>query len=260
MPNSAFPRGRSACLLWIGQRNFAYLGQRTHTESSGTVLDAGPTHTNTPSTMRSILFGLLFAPMAVDATAPLRVEVHTTPRTVIRSFTLCEGVRNAIVGTEPMSEITEGTATWHVSGGVPPYTLVHLDRGLSGIVTVVVRDQEGSEARGVGYIAVNHMERRLPCPEIVLKEEDLRTTVGEPAVEAEDDDERGRRVRAGDRMDVPRPARLGSETRSRERLDVPREQGPRREYNAPRPPRQDPAPGGLPVHRSGSVQPVQRNH
>lgn len=215
-------------------------------------------HTNTHTTMRALVLGLIIAPLGAVATAPLRVEVHTSPRTIIRNFVLCEGQRASLVPGVPGVEVMEGTATWTASGGVPPYVLVHFDRGQRGIVTVSVRDQEGNEAHGTGYISENHMERRLPCPQPLDAPEDPEVQYAKPRIGVEDDDDKGRKVQARDRLDVPRPSRLGSEPRTRERLDVPRDPGMRREHTAPRPPRPDPAPAGRPVHRSGSAQPVYR--
>lgn len=112
-----------------------------------------------------VLFVLLL--LSVGYQAPARtmfVVVYTSDGLVVnyRCSNLDPGVNNEAVATRRVVR-SQGRVSWHVVGGVPPYTVLRNGIGAGGSVCVTVIDAAGSVATGCGVVQVLTQEVSVNC-------------------------------------------------------------------------------------------------
>lgn len=127
--------------------------------------------------MRILLAFLLLSIGSHASARTMFVVVYTSDGLVVnyRCMNVDPGVNNEAVATRRVVR-DQGRVSWHVVGGVPPYTVLRNEMGAGGSVCVTVIDAAGNVASGCGVVGVVTRDVMVNC----VTEEP--TTDAEPAV------------------------------------------------------------------------------
>ena len=111
------------------------------------------------------LIALLFLAFGSQAFArTMFVVVYTSDGLVVnyRCMNVDPGVNNEAVATRRVVR-DQGRVSWHVVGGVPPYTVLRNEMGAGGSVCVTVIDAAGNVASGCGVVGVVIRDVMVNC-------------------------------------------------------------------------------------------------
>lgn len=114
--------------------------------------------------MHTLIYSLLVMSMpAMTEGGDFSVVVHTTDRVVINYY--CgEFDPNSAINHILRHEVrAEGGATWHVQGGVAPYTILRNELDKVGAGCISVMDAEGRTATSCGVIGERVENVQVPC-------------------------------------------------------------------------------------------------
>lgn len=115
--------------------------------------------------MRILMIPLLLAALPVMAVNPdkLFVIVHTTDRVVV-DYTCSSFLSESDPAAPVFKSVvqSQGSFTWHATGGKAPYRLIR-DIDSNGGDCVTVMDADGNTATGCGSIKEVHVRRNVNC-------------------------------------------------------------------------------------------------
>lgn len=115
--------------------------------------------------MRALFLPLLMASLSAAAAKPEKmfVVVHTSDRVVAQM--VCSKAstmtnENRVIAHEVLRP---GSFTWHVVGGVAPYTVIKDETFIGGNGCITVMDGTGQTATGCGVVQVHNELIQVPC-------------------------------------------------------------------------------------------------
>ncbi len=114
--------------------------------------------------MRTLIALLLLSVGSHASARTMFVVVYTSDGLVVnyRCMNVDPGVNNEAVATRRVVR-DQGRVSWHVVGGVPPYTVLRNEMGAGGSVCVTVIDAAGNVASGCGVVGVVTRDVMVNC-------------------------------------------------------------------------------------------------
>jgi hypothetical protein len=114
--------------------------------------------------MRILLAFLLLSVGPPTFARSMFVVVHTIDGLVVnyRCVDFDPGMNNEGVATRSVVR-SRGHVSWHVVGGVPPYTVIRNEVGSTGSVCVTVIDAAGNVASGCGVVGMITRDVEVNC-------------------------------------------------------------------------------------------------